>query len=105
MEPSRSYHDDLIQDLKDPLEACAYLNVALRAGDRKHFLIALRNVAEAHGGLLKLARHTRMNRGHLYHILSRGGNPEVQSLHEILQAFGLDLAVVPRATSRRAKAA
>ena len=48
MQPSRSYHDDLIRDLKDPGEASAYLNVALAEGDEDHFLVALRNVAEAH---------------------------------------------------------
>lgn len=101
MESSRSYHDSLIEDLRDPLEACEYLNVALEEGDRKHFLIALRNVAEAQGGLLALSRRTRMNRGHLYRLLSKGGNPEIESLHGILRAFNLDLAIIP-AKSRKA---
>ena len=105
MEPSRSYHDDLIEDLKDPLEACAYLNVALEEGDRRHFLIALLNVAEAQGGLLKLARDAKMNRGHLYRLLSKGGNPEIESLHQILRAFGLDLAIVPAKSRKLPKAA
>lgn len=93
MEPSRSYHDDLIEDLKDPQEACMYLNVALEEGDRNHFLIALRNVAEAQGGLLVLARRTKMNRGHLYRLLSHGGNPEILSLEKLLQAMGLRLQI------------
>ncbi len=105
MEPSRSYLDDLIEDLKDPREACGYLNVALAEGDRKHFLIALRNVAEAQGGLLKLARRTKMNRGHLYRILSGTGNPEINTLHEILRSFGLDLAIIPHKTTKLSKAA
>ena len=102
MNPSVSYHDELIKDLKDPHEACEYLNTALEEGDRKHFLIALRNVAEAQGGLLVLSRRLRMNRGHLYRILSRRGNPEIDSLHEILRAFGLDLAIVPRKNRKAA---
>lgn len=65
MGASRSYLDELLKDLKDPLETCAYLNAAIAEGDKDHFLIALRNVAEAHGGLLRLSRRTRMNRGHL----------------------------------------
>ncbi len=96
MEPSVSYHDELIKDLKEPLEACAYLNAALEEGDRKHFLIALRNVAEAQGGLLALSRRLHMNRGHLYRLLSDKGNPEIASLHQILRAFGMDLAIIPR---------
>ncbi|OGR89799.1 MAG: hypothetical protein A2992_09730 [Elusimicrobia bacterium RIFCSPLOWO2_01_FULL_59_12] len=102
MEASVSYHDELIKYLKDPRAACAYLNTALEEGDRKHFLIALRNVAEAQGGLLTLSRRLRMNRGHLYKILSKGGNPEIDSLHQILRAFGLDLAIVPRKNRKAA---
>lgn len=102
MEPSVSYHKELIKDLKDPREACAYLNVALEEGDRRHFLIALRNVAEAQGGLLQLSRRLQMNRGHLYRLLSHQGNPEIDNLHQILRAFGLDLSIVPRKTRKAA---
>jgi DNA-binding phage protein len=45
-----TYQEDLIEDLKDPREAAAYLNAAMEEGDRELFLLALRNVAEAHGG-------------------------------------------------------
>lgn len=102
MEASVSYHDELIKDLKDPREACAYLNTALEEGDRRHLLIALRNVAEAQGGLLALSRKLKMNRGHLYRLLSAKGNPEIASLHQILRAFGMDLAIVPRSRNRKA---
>ncbi len=105
LKPSRSYHESLIEALKDPLEACAYLNVALEEGDRAHFLVALRNVAEAQGGLLALARRAKMNRGHLYHLLSKGGNPEIESLHQILHTFGLDLAIIPGKPRKLNKAA
>jgi DNA-binding phage protein len=45
-----SYQKDLIEALKDPREAVAYLNAVMDEGDRELFLLALRNVAEAHGG-------------------------------------------------------
>ena len=96
MKPSVSHHEVLMKYLKDPLEACEYLNAALKEGDHKHFLIALRNVAEAKGGLLALSRRLKMNRGHLYRILSGDGNPKIESLQQILRAFGMDLAIVPQ---------
>ena len=102
MEPSVSHHDVMMRYLKDPHEACAYLNGALEEGDRKHFLIALRNVAEAQGGLLALSRRLKMNRGHLYRILSSRGNPQIESLHQILRAFGMDLAIVPQKPGKAA---
>ena len=46
-----------------------------------------------------------MNRGHLYRLLSKSGNPEIESLHQILNAFGLDLAIIPRKSPKLPKAA
>ncbi|PCI27074.1 MAG: hypothetical protein COB67_09480 [SAR324 cluster bacterium] len=43
---SRDYHEILIEDLKEPAEAAAYLEVALEEGSNEEFLLALRNVAE-----------------------------------------------------------
>ena len=51
MGKNSSYQKDLIESLKDPCEAAAYLNAAIEEGDRSVFLLALRNVAEAHGGI------------------------------------------------------
>lgn len=59
MARSRKYQDFLIEQLKDHDEAVAYLNAALEEslkGDEESqqvFLIALRNVAEAQGGIMK----------------------------------------------------
>ena len=49
MTRTTSYRRDLIEALKDPKEAAAYLNAALEEGDREVFLLALRNVADANG--------------------------------------------------------
>ena len=46
-----TYQEDLIESLKDPREAAAYLNAAMEEDDRAVFLLALRNVEEAHGGM------------------------------------------------------
>lgn len=47
------YHKDLIEALRNPEKAVAYLDAALEKQDRGTFLLALRNVAEANGGLEK----------------------------------------------------
>ena len=71
---SVSYHDELIKDLKDHDEAVAYLNAAWEEslnGDKESqelFLVALRNVAEAQGGLGKLARKVRIRREQLCRV-------------------------------------
>ena len=90
-----SYQQDLIQSLKDPCEAAAYLNAAIEEGDRALFLLALRNVAEANGGMSALAEKAQLSRESLYRMLSKRGNPEIKSLFALLNAMGLRLAVEP----------
>ena len=50
MTQETEYQEDLIEALKNPEEATAYLNAALAEGDREAFLLALGNVAKANGG-------------------------------------------------------
>jgi probable addiction module antidote protein len=83
----------LVEGLKDPMEAAAYLDAALEAGDRPAFLLAIRNVITARGGMTKMARNTGLNRENLYRVLSAQGNPELNSLERLLKALGLRLAV------------
>ena len=90
---SRDYQVSLIKGLQDPKEAAAYLDAALEDGDRAVFLLAIRNVIEALGGMTKIARHTGLNRENLYRVLSEQGNPELNSLEKLLKALGLRLAV------------
>lgn len=88
-----SYQKDLIEALKDPCEAAAYLNAAIEEGDREVFLLALRNVAEANGGMGTVAAKANLSRESLYRMLSKRGNPEIKSLFTLLHSMGLRLAV------------
>lgn len=91
----KTYQKSLLKALKDTEEAAGYLNAVLAEGNPKMFLLALRNVAEANGGILKLSRKTRLSRPNLYRMLSKTGHPEIQSLYKVLEAFGLTLSVSP----------
>ena len=92
---SVNYREDLIKALKDPEERAAYINAALEEGDTKVLLTALKNIAEANGGVGKLAARTKLARESLYRMLSKEGNPELRSLEKILHSFGLRLSVQP----------
>ncbi len=93
MKKSKAYQPDLIESLRDAREAEEYLNAALEEDDPELFLLALRNVAEAHGGVASLAEKTKLNRESLYRMLSERGNPELKSLDALLHAMGFRLAV------------
>ncbi len=92
----RDFHEDLIKSLKDPKEAQAYLDAAMEQGDKKYFLKALRNVAEARGGIGKVAAGTSLNRESLYKMLSENGNPKLETVEEVLEYFGCRLSVQTR---------
>lgn len=92
--PSVGYRDDLLRRLKDPEYAAAYLSACLE-DEEETFLIALRDVAEAHGGIRKMAEKTRLNREHLFRMLSKSGNPSLHSLRQLVGAVGLKLTVQP----------
>ena len=93
MKKSKAYQTDLIESLRDSGEAEEYLNAALEEDDPELFLLALRNVAEAQGGVAQLAEKAKLNRESLYKMLSERGNPEFRSLDALLHALGFRLAV------------
>ena len=99
MRKMRKYRDYLIETLQDPEEATAYLQVTLEEymadNNTEAFLLALRTIAEAQGGLSELARRTCLNRQNLYRTLSSNGNPKLNTLGTILNGLGYRLSVEP----------
>ena len=89
----KNYKDDLKQRLGDPGYAAEYLAQVLAEKDSAAFLIALKDVVEAGGGLGRLAGRVRLKRPSLYKILSKNGNPTLETLQEILGPLGLRVSV------------
>ncbi|HKP94207.1 MAG TPA: hypothetical protein VJ385_00485 [Fibrobacteria bacterium] len=73
---------------KSPKFALDYLNICLDDPDPGLFLVALRDVARAHGGMKHLAQKANLNRDALYHTLSKRGNPTLSSLEALLDVLG-----------------
>jgi DNA-binding phage protein len=63
--------------------------------------LALRDVADAHGGVRAVSSAAQLNRESLYRMLSRSGNTSLDSLAAVLNACGLRLAVQSTGTRRR----
>ncbi len=93
--PTKSYDEFLHQELREPEMAAEYLSAALEEGSVTQFLLALRNVAEAHGGVGVLSNITELNRQSMYKMLSERGNPTLSSLLAILHAIGIDVTFRP----------
>ena len=93
MPKSASYHEKLIEDLKDPLEAAAYIEVVLEEGDPKMLSKALKNVIEAKGGIDQFSVQVKQVYDKLEQILSEKEEIEFYCLNAMLDALGLHLAV------------
>jgi len=74
-----------------------YLQVALEEyeedGNLEFFLMALRNIAEARGGMTDLSKKTKMSRQTLYKALSAKGNPGLATIDNILKSLGFKLTI------------
>ena len=102
---TKSYRARLLESLRNRDEAAHYLNASLDDKDPRVFLLALRDVADSRGGIRVLSRGARLNRESLYRMLSKSGNPSLDSLAAVLTALGLRLAVQIAAPERRKRRA
>ena len=81
---TESYQEELIECLKDSVEAAAYLEAALEEGEPELLKLAIANVAESRGVERSLPRHQEK----LDRML-----PEICSFVELLEELGFQLAV------------
>jgi probable addiction module antidote protein len=95
-------HDDaIVEELRrDPEFAAEYLKAALEDTDEPRvLLIALRHLAEAKGGIAKIAEAAGVKRESLYRALSTRGNPRLSTLTAVTKALGLKLTVEMSSTA------
>lgn len=79
--------------------AVEYLRAAMEELDdpehRAVGLLALRDIAEAYGGVALIAQEAGITREALYRALSPTGNPTLKTLLAVLHAVGMRLSVAP----------
>jgi len=91
-------HDDaMVQLLKDdPAFAPVYLHQAFAEiddpGGYEAFMLALRHVIEASGGMTLVAKRAGISRESLYKSLSPEGNPSFKRIAEVASATGCPLS-------------
>lgn len=94
---TEDYHAQFIESLKNPAQAYGYLQVAMEEyqedNDAEALFVALRNIAAAQGGMTELSRKTHLNRQNLYNILSKKGNPRLDTFGLILKGLGFKLSI------------
>lgn len=89
-------HDEvMVKKLRGrPRFAAEYLKAAMEDTDEPEVLLmALRHIAEARGGLAKVAKAAGIERESLYRALSAHGNPRLSTIVGVMKAVGLKLTV------------
>ncbi len=92
---SISHDEAMVKELCErPDFAAEYLKAALEDTEESGvLLVALRRVAEARGGVAKVAKAAGVQRESLYRALSARGNPRWSTLVAVTKAMGLKLTV------------
>ena len=90
-------HDEAMAELfrDDPEFAAHFLDEILREGNQADLLVALRQLAQAFGGLGAVAKQAEVNSTQIYRTLSEGGNPSLNTMVAILKSMNLRLSVQP----------
>lgn len=92
MRKYRSYKEHLIEKLKNPEYASAYLNACLEesfeAKDMGIFQLAVRDVVEAHGGMAEISQKMQVSRESFYRSLSQKGKARFSTLANAIKACG-----------------
>ena len=95
----RSYKAYLIESLKDPEEASAYLKAALEEAletdEMSIVQLAVRDVVEAQGGISKISKAMDVGRESFYKSLSAKGKPRFFTVMQALKACGLEIEFHP----------
>jgi probable addiction module antidote protein len=89
---NNDFKTDLIEKLKDPVRARNYLREALALsledGDGATFQLALKDVAEAQGGVAIVSKKAGIQRENIYRVLSKERHPKFDSILKISKAVG-----------------
>jgi probable addiction module antidote protein len=100
----KSNDDAVITMLReDPDMAVDYLRTAFdeldEEGGETAFLMALRHVVEAQGGMAVVAERAKLSRESLYRALSPKGNPTLRTMTAVIKATGLHFHDLTRQAS------
>lgn len=95
----KSFDDVILQNMRDPEYALAYLQDALD-DSVEDFLVALNKYVKSNGGIAKCSERAGISREAIYRMLSETGNPEFRSILSVLKVLGLHLTLSNKADKR-----
>jgi len=80
----------------DPQLAANVLNSCLEDGAIDEFLIALKQITKAYGGISNIAKAGGLHEKTLYKSLAQDGNPTIKTLLAVTNAMNMRLTFTPK---------
>lgn len=93
MSRSISYQEELIESLKDPLEAAPYIEACLEEENSEVLQLALNDVVESRHRMNELSEDVTALLAKLNELLSKKKGSEIYCLSALLDALGFQLTV------------
>ena len=92
MRKYKNMDDYIIDLLKDPDEAEAYLNASveeyMKDGDARAFCIALEHLVKSKSSVTEFSQKNKFNRKQLYRVFKNEINPSMDLVFKILNSLG-----------------
>lgn len=92
MPKGSNFDDFLMEQLREPGFAAAYIEAAMEDFDVEYFNEVIKDVVKAYG-VSHVAEQTGIARQAIYQMISSEGNPTLKSITAILDTLGLTLSV------------
>lgn len=99
MPKSMSYQEELIESIKDPLEAVLYIEACLEEANPEVLRLALKDIVEAHGRINHLSEKAKVLYEKFDRILSEKKGEEIYYLGALLDALGFHLGVTVKGSN------
>ncbi|MFB2876461.1 hypothetical protein [Floridanema aerugineum] len=93
MPRSISYQEELIESIKDPTQAAAYIEACLEETDPEVLRLALKDIVEAHQRMNQLSEKAKLLYDKFDKMLSENKGEEIYCLSDLLDVLGFHLAV------------
>ena len=95
----KDYDEYVIEKLKDPEYASAYINVAFEGyfndDDSEAFAHSLSYLIQANGGVTKVAKKANLDRKNLYKIFNNEVKPKLETVYKLLRAMNYTMVITP----------
>ena len=95
MKAAVDYEEMLLRELTNHEFAAEYLSAAFQEPEPEVFLLALRHVVQANGGVSNLVEKAHISRQNVYDILSENSNPRFNNFVAIVRSLGFNISFHP----------